>query len=444
MKKNKKSRCYLYIKLSISTIVISSFIFNACIENPGEFTIGEEFIESKTNLALIDTFSVSLSTVILDTIICNGTGSLLIGNYSDEYFGKVSSMGYLQIGVPDSYNFLDDEKYDSLSLIIKYNNYSYGDTAKSQKISVHQLTEKIEYSYEEVIPSQTSFSFNSNPIGSIKYIPKPNSLTDSLSIRISDDIGHDLFTKLKENSEIITDNETFIKYFHGLVIKAEDTQGAIVGFQASTDDVRLVLYTSREVLTTENKFYEFGLYNITKQFNNITHNFSSTQLSNLVEQQTKLSNTKTGGLSFLQGGTGLTIKIDFPSLSDILLFERGIIMEAELSIHPLVNSYNNFSLPSELFIYKANNQNSINDELSTEKGYVASSTLDLNELYEEETIYNFDVTDYINEGLGSSYIDPEKGLLISLSSDNLQKSFYRLIIDAQNKKTNLKIYYLTY
>lgn len=445
MKTNRISQNCFYNKYSILIVLISSFVFNACIENPGEFTLGDEFIETKTNLMLIDTFSVSLSTVILDTVGSNGTGSLFVGNYRDESFGYISSQSYLQIGVPDSYEFLDDEKYDSLSLIIKYNNYSYGDTTKSQKISVYQLTENIEYTYDEIITNRTSLGFNSNSIGSLQYTPKPNGLTDSLSIRISDNIGEDLFTKLKEDSQIITDSEVFIKYFHGLLLKAEDTnESSIIGFEANADDVRLVLYTSREVLTTENKFYEFGLNDITKQFNNVSHNFSSTQLNNLVEQQGELSNTETSGLSFLQGGIGLTIKINFPSLSDILLFEKGTIMEAKLSIHPLINSYSKFSLPSELFIYKANNQNSINDELLTEQGYVASSTLNIDELYEEETTYEFDVTDYINEGITNSYINPDNGLLMSLSSDYLQKSFTRLIVDAQNKKTNLKIYYLTY
>ena len=430
-------------KLSLLIIFITSFFLNTCKENPGEFTLGEEFIESQTYITLIDTFSANLSTVILDTVITSGTESMLIGNYRDNVFGKITSHSYFQIGIPDSldlYDVQNDDIYDSLNLIIRYNNYFFGDTTRLQRISVHQLTEKIEYEEGGIITSKATFGYNSDPIGSITYLPQPNNSIDTLYIKINDNIGLDLFTKLRNNSEILSDNESFINYFRGLVLLSDDAyEGSIIGFNVDTEDIKLILYTSRVSQTTEKINYDFELENPDKQFNNILHDFSSTQLNPLIEQRNKLPNSETSSLSFLQGGIGLVLRAEFPSLQEILLFNRGLVAKAQLSITPLQGSYNDFDLPPELIIYES-------DKLNRRNGlvYNSTSTLTIDDVYQEETSYSFDVTEYVKDELADSYVDPEKGLLIILPSDVLNTTFYRLIADAKNQKTKLKIYYLSY
>ena len=112
MNANNRLAINLPIKLSVLIIFISCLFFKACDKNPAKFTLGEEYIESQTDLTLIDTFSVSLSTVILDTVITSGTGSMLIGSYRDDIFGKITSHSYFQIGIPDSFDVEDDDIYD--------------------------------------------------------------------------------------------------------------------------------------------------------------------------------------------------------------------------------------------------------------------------------------------------------------------------------------------
>ena len=363
---------------------------------------------------------------------------MLIGNYRDDIFGKITSNSYFQIGKPASFDVQNDDIYDSLNLVLLYNKYYFGDTTQCQKISVHQLTENIEFDDDDIITSETSFNYNPNPIGSIIYTPEPNSPIDTLVIKISDYIGFDLFTKLREDSKILTNNESFINYFHGLVLVADDAyEGSIIGFNVNNDDLKLILYASRMEYTSETISCEFAVYDSTKQFNNILHDFTSTQLNPLVKQRYELSSAETGGLSFLQGGIGLVVKVDFPSLQEILLLDRSIIVKAQLSISPLQNIYDDFDLPSVLIIYESDKLNRVQDG-------VASSTLTIDEFYNEETAYFFDITEYLNDELADSYVDLEKGLLITLPSNYLKAGFYRLIIDAQNQNTKLKINYLSY
>jgi hypothetical protein len=260
--------------------MLTILFLHGCSESPGEHTLGEDFVESQTDIALIDTFSVELSTVILDTVVTSGTGNLLVGTYQDDIVGKITSHSYFQIGSPDSLDDIgvrDDDEYDSLSLIIRYNNYSFGDTTQMQRIMVHQLNENIEFVREDIITGKTSFSYGFDPIGSVLYTPVPNSSIDTLEIRISDRVGLDLFAKLRDNSETVSNSESFINYFHGLVLVPDDMYGGvIVGFSATENDVRLILHTSRTRETAEKIRYTF--------------------------QRNELSENEIGGLAFLQGG----------------------------------------------------------------------------------------------------------------------------------------------
>ncbi|MGD8780527.1 MAG: DUF4270 family protein [Ignavibacteria bacterium] len=448
---NKEPKGSFHIKLPLLLIIITSFFFNNCNEeNPGEFTLGDDLIESPTNLSLIDTFSVQLSTVIIDSVQTSGTGSMLIGCFDDDIFGKIISHSYFQVMTPDNFDVERDDEFDSLDLVISYNQYFFGDTTKPQKISVHQLTENIEFNEdddEEVITSGISFDYNPEPIGSIVYYPRPNKSSDTLTIRISDDIGLDLFEKLKDGSEIMTDTERFISYFHGLVLIADDAyEGSIIGFEARDEAaVSLVMYTTSYDLTKQEIIYEFEMENTDKQFNNIVHDFSSTQLSNLVEQRSELPSSETGGVSYLLGGIGVMLRVDFPSLGELLLLERGKIIEAQLSLAPLQNSFDDESeLPSNLIVYDSDKLNRRNNLLYNGDGYVVQSTLVIDELYHEEDAFLFDVTEFINDELEDSYVDPEKGLLVTLPLATLRTTFGRLIVDAEHKNTKLKIYYLSY
>jgi len=181
----------------------------------------------------------------------------------------------------------------------------------------------------------------------------------------------------------------------------------------------------------------FGLEDPTRQFNNIVHDFKSTKLQSLTQQRYRLSSSLTGGLSFLQGGSGLAIRVDFPSFQEALLLKRMTILAAQLSISPEKNSYDKFDLPSGLILHETDGANRLGNG-------VASSSLVVDKLYEEETAYTFDVTSFLKSELANSYVDPEKGLLITLSTSDQSNSFGRLIADAHGKNTKLRIYYLSY
>lgn len=447
MKKNKKNSNWGNVIL-LSTLFCSLILISSCADNPSEFTLGEEFIESQTSIALIDTFSVNVSTVILDTINGNGTGSALVGTFSDEYIGKVTSNSYMQFGIPDNFSsMLSDEVYDSISLIIRYNDYSYGDTTQMQHIAVHQLTENIKYEDEVnyTISSQTELGYLENSIGSIDYFPTPSNADDTLYIKLDDKLGLDLFNKIQDQSETLYTSGNFLNYFYGLVLKADETkEGAIISFQAHENAISMVVHTTREDISTEHYTYEFGIYNYEKQFNNINFDLSTTSLNKLLEQKNELNSNESAGMAFLQGGIGLALKVSFPSLSEVMLLDRGTIMEASLTLSILDNSFEYDLLPTSLVAYTTNRLNKATGFLYNNLGGTVYSTLSVDELYGEESTYEFDVTKYLTDEVSDSYVDPEQGVLISLPSGSQESTFTQVIIDAEHKNSNLKIYYVTY
>jgi hypothetical protein len=433
--------------LILLIFIIPVLILNSCSENPDEFTMGEDYLESQANLRLVDTFTVNLSTVILDTVETAATGSALVGIYSDNRVGKINCSSYFRMDIPSSYDAAKGDVFDSLALVLEYSKYSFGDTTQYQKISVHQLTENISVKSDSYLSNHSTFSYNPSPLGTITYKPRPNGEKDTITIKLNNATGQELLNKLIAGSETITDTSLFTNYFHGLMIEADQAYpGCVVGFNASKGDIRMILYSHRtknnEIEDITNEF----TYSATdKQFNNIQHDFSSTSLSSLTQQKFRLPSSSTNGMSFLQGGIGLAIRVDFPSLSSLLLFERGKIADAKLLIAPETGTYKgDYDLPDQLVLYKTDKVNRRNGLVTTSGGSTVFSTRSVDNLYHENSYFQFDLTNYITTQLANSYVDPDNGLLITLYTNNEASSLYRLIADAGNKNTKLKIYYLSY
>ncbi len=433
-----------YIQFLLLMVWIVTMCFTACQEHSSDFIMGEEFTDSKTSVQLIDTLSVKLSTVILDSVETSGTGSILVGHYQDDVFGGIISHSCFEVGLPSDFDFQVEDQYDSLTLVLLYNGYFFGDTTCQQKIQVYQLTEMI--SDDDVLTSRTPCEYHPESIGEIVYTPRPMTYTDTLRIRISDVLGLNLFERLINDPEMQENEDLFLSYFPGLALVADEMyEGVITGFYASVEsDASLILHTSRQGLTTEKIDYEFGINDINRQFNQIQNDFSSIPLCDLTEQKDELPSTETNNIAYLQGGTGLVIRVDFPSLNEIMLIERGEIAEAILSISPVYNSMVEFALPPDLILYNTNKTNQKVGSVKTSDGTVVSSLLVKDELYHEDTAYSFDVTQYLKSEIEDSYVDPDNGLLIVLPTDNQNATFRRLMVDAEGANTRLDIYYLKY
>ena len=109
---------------------------------PENLILVMNMLNRQTELTMIDTFSLSFSTIKLDTMTSNGSETFTIGRYSDSRIGKISTRSYFQLGIPSSADIATGDTYDSLCLVLKFSGYYFGDTTTTQTIDAYRLNGK--------------------------------------------------------------------------------------------------------------------------------------------------------------------------------------------------------------------------------------------------------------------------------------------------------------
>ena len=79
-------------------------VFSVSCTKTNEFSIGENFVESQTHLIVADTFSVDISTMLLDSVKTSNQQKAYAGTYRDPECGTISCMSYFKL----DYQTFDD------------------------------------------------------------------------------------------------------------------------------------------------------------------------------------------------------------------------------------------------------------------------------------------------------------------------------------------------
>jgi len=349
------------------------------------------------------------------------------------------------MGLPFSVSLDEDDIYDSVSLIIQYSGYYYGDTNEVMNIYVHQLSEDIEVFDDGNLYSNSAFNYHPEILGRIQFMPSPTS-SDSVEIKLNDETGLELFNMFVEKSTIISSEDIFLDYFKGLVLLGgESTSQIITGFKAGEENVKLRLYTHRYEQTIVNSYYDFPLINTQNQFNQIKYDFQGSLFEYHANNKSdNIPSNVSGNKSFVQGYKKIMTRIAFPTLPEIMLNEYGRILKAELIFRPEKTSYSAFQLPRYVILYESDHINRPVDFIYDAQGNVQIASLTIDDMYNEETSYTFDISDFIKSEMADGYFDTEHALLISIYNENYQLNLDRIIVEAKNPAPKLKLYYLTY
>jgi hypothetical protein len=205
------------------------------------------------------------------------------------------------------------------------------------------------------------------------------------------------------------------------------------------------LYTHRIEETTVESTYDFPMIYQDNQFNRIDYDLSKTLLHDTGTENTAIPSALSGDMAFVQGYQKIMTKLRFPTMPDLLLNEKGVIMKAELIFYPERSSYYGTDLPEDVILYETNRHNKPLSILYNAKGDdLLRPTLVKDLMYHEESSYTFDITSFILNEFSDSYFDIEHGLLISLYNKSFALNLERIVIETRNPAPKLKIYYLTY
>jgi hypothetical protein len=427
-------------------------LFTSCQTDnlEGDFVVGSDYLSVNNKVLLIDTLTVNVSTINFDSLVTSNQSRILLGNYTDPILGKVKSESYFEL-TPNTYTLgssTDTETinyaFDSIAMILKYDRYYYGDTTKVQTINIHQLTQKVKHSVDDTnFYNNSALTYSSNSIGTKTFYPKPIG-KDSINIQMDPTFGKNLFDKLKNNE--ITSADEFNNYFKGVVIKPSSSNSSnIIGF---TSACVMRLYYKKTNSNSEDTYTkDFTIADLTKQFNNISLDKTGTLIQNLPDSRGKLSSDLTNNSSFIQSGTGLACRIDFPHIKQLkYISEKGIIVDAELVIKPIKNSASSlFPIKDSLRVYESDNLNRISKILTNSDGSQMFAKLNTTpDEFNENIGYKINLGSFLNQEMLKT--TSSKSSLI-FAFPNIAKGVNRIVLGNQKNAENklqLKIYYISY
>lgn len=396
----------------------------------GEYMeLGNNWVDVGSRVIVIDTCSVDLSSVMLDSVKTSCGSSVFAGRRESRYWGTTAISSYLTFKTIGDYDGTSTPEYseriifDSLTLYMVPDSTFCGDTTLPMTLSVFRLAERMELNDDDELYAHSEFAMESSPVASKTFMPRPFK-GRAVEIRLSDDLGRELLDKVTEEDTDVEDDDSFAEYFKGLYLTSSEPTSSVMGFK-STDSLCMMrlYYRSQDYAEPEEHVLEFRL-DSTCISTHVEHDFSGTPLSGLSDKEEEVSSTGSGNLAFASGMLGIYTKLGFPYLNNLRsIGDHCYAASAILTVYPKEGTYcrqNYSSLPPELNLYISDENNiSTGGAITDSDGetlQTGSLTYD-DMMFPESTYYTYDITDFINDQFGKigvnknflQMIDPDYG-----------------------------------
>ena len=434
----------------VRLLAVVFFVLASCSDenyNASDFLAGEAFTDSNLRVVLLDTLTVETSTIKFDSIVTSESTRILVGKYTDPVFGTVSTSSYMGM-TPSAYSIDSEAEYDSIALYLKLDTYYYHDTTLTNTIRVRRLTKTLKPEEDDYIYNTAQAEYADDDLAVFSYLPRPME-SDTLEIRLSDDLGSDLFSKFQEKE--ITTSDQFKDYFKGLaLLPGEDDNASVIGFQKSSDATYMRLYYSTAGENERVQEYLDINMDLTSSpvpfFNQIIAENAITPLQTLVDKEMELKSEDVGNVSYIQSGIGIATKIQFPHIKTIYdIRGQGTILDAVLKIKPSQGAFDdNLILRDTISVYVADRNNDLTAQLvigavTPVQGILNRENEEFNDIY-----YEFSIGSYMEDLLAS---DRETDESLILLPDNYNSTVDRFILNAMDDtewSTVLEITYAIY
>lgn len=427
--------------------ILLAVAFAAC--NSGDditLEAGETFTDTNVRVLRLDTFGIEFSTFKFDSIQTPVGDRLLIGNYTDAIFGKTSSHSFVEM-IPTTYDINNEAVYDSITLIMSYDQYYYNDTLNQMTYNVREVTQRIKpYNNETYFYNTSTLSYNENELlGSHSFTPRPKT-GDSIRIKLNDNFGSDLFDKIQD--EDITDIDQFRENFKGVVITSENnTNGSVLGFSVDSDETMIRIYYSlpEDVSSTE-QYLDLTINASTTPetyFNHIEADRTETVLENITDNQEDLIPSETvENSAYIQSGVGIATRIRIPGLKSIYEINGdGAVLNAEMKIYVNPTKYSEeLFLRDTLYAYTVDRHMNLSNQLSDYAEDEVIALIGGNSEY-SEIYYTLPLTTYTDLILAS---DSDEDLYITLLPKAYETTLGRTILNDANTNNYTAALEITY
>ncbi len=369
-----------------------------------DFDIGTYLSEMSTRAALVDTLSVKLSIIAVDSVITSNRGVAFVGTYADPLIGETASKSFMEFKRTTSTESNKDARFDSIVLVLTPNGDYYGDTLFLSPMKVSKLAVPIELDRDGALYSTSS----SVQVGDQVFdgmVSVNIGAKREFEVRLPDELGKTLFYGII-NEETPFDASNFVKTFPGLALETgtKATSASIYGYSVTDSTCAIRIYYHVSDAHREEKIMTF-LVNPQKQFNQYTtQRLPDLQITSNNDPKPSSS---TRHMGFVQSGTPLYTRLDLPNLNDFLdIGEIVYIQRAVLIIRPVHGSYETVPLPPTLYLYAydpTNNTPYSPLTRTTDRGAAEILTGNLPTNYKDiaNPYYSFDITSFVSSQMGA-------------------------------------------
>lgn len=434
-----------------SILFLLSLIIMSSCENTDN-GLGNELTQPSAYTTLIDTCTVSLTTIKIDSLQTSGKGIVIAGALSNENIGKIALKNYLSFNYPSYYEARKYEttplKFDSITYEMYYSGAYTGDTTTLQTLQLHNLTAQLVLPESGSFYNTSSVPYDDNILAEKSFTPFPNR-GEAVSIRLPDELGQDILDKISTGSDEFSSTEKFNQYLPGIAITSSQTdENAIFNYLANDSSAVIKIYY--HFIEEHKEEMELAITAQTSTgFYAVDHDYSSTPYKDLTTGYEGIKAKNTGNQSFLLGLIGIYTRIEIPYLSSLLEISRaGSVQQATLTIRPVIHTYNEHNpLPEQLELYIADDTNSTVDAITTNYGSdMQTGNLTIDEDFMVDTYYVFTITDFIRSQMDAIGINKQK-LHLTLPDSDMNGSLKSLILGNSQHSTEpikLQIIYNIY
>ncbi len=419
-------------------VILLVFFISCQFSDQEEFQIGEDFIDSNSGIVRIDTMDYYVSTVVTDSFSTSSSTRLLIGGWQNGYTGKVSCTPYFEL-TSGTFTIDDDDLvYDSIVMVMNYDQYYIGDTTKTMTVNIHRLTEEMELNDEDYLSNNARFAMEAQPLGQLTFKPGPNS-GEEIMARIDHRFGERLFNMIIDKNDTLTNSIYFSEFFKGVALVPENTPGVMVGLKNDSTSTApgFRIYYHEEVMEeeeTEKSYFTIPYSTDGIHFNHFDKDLGGSLIAGIGDNKNELASSQISEKAIVQSGTGIFTKIRIPGIQDIPgIAEKVAFISATLKLIPLEGSYDkNNPLPETLSVYIADRKNNITGTLANSEGTEISATKVTDGEFDNLPYYLVDVTAFFNS-LIEEESDKVEYLFIGPTSKSMANSAQSVIFGRSNK-----------
>lgn len=438
-------------------------LFVTCDRTGDSYIVGDVFSDNRAVLGYVDSFSLQLSTIRLDSFVTSGNSDIFIGHFKDENAGNVTTETYIPINIASRTVIEEEDIYDSIVICFKPKGNWLGDTLRPKEIKIYEVLEEIkpkENAEQQYMFNHQSLKYCDTELATVKIEPNPKVGLVSWA-RMSDSLGRKWFDMVKNADDAMFDNIYFEQFFYGICIVPQTTdftwgldfysnnENALYSTERLIEDAmefEIRLHYRKSGDDEDDSFMTFIAKPNSYQFTHFINDRTGTAFENLEIDGGRVYSTESNNMSYIQTGSGMVLRIDFPTLASLQsASEYMSVVDARLVIRPHDYSYDEtYRMPTMLYLALTDESNDLFGNLSDITGNVVASPV-----YNDATggpFYDFSVLPFVRNYLNNA-IDNSMSIVVLPSSVENSTDFRRLVVDDNTKfgeNVQLQIYYTTY